>query len=158
LTNNTKVSYWTDKNYADINVAPNYSDLVDVAFEIIARMPKPLVWVCGPISNGGMGSINSNTQVFQNTIDILNKKGKNAFNQLAFGVPLNRIYKGTLKKGIYKRYGMGEKTAMLEGFYTPIFESGNINTLFFIPDWHSSPGAKWEHAQAKRIGLHVKYL
>ena len=48
----------------------------------------------------------------------------------------------------------GYDERILFNFYQPIFKSGKINKLRFIPDWESSTGAKWEHDdQAKKWNI-----
>jgi hypothetical protein len=129
-----------------------YNDLVKIVLDILQRIPQPIGWVCGPISNGGRGSFDENLKEFTRVIIQLRKQGKNIFNQLPFESSLLRIGSYTLA------HNAGEKTKLLQGFYQPIFESDLVTTLYFIPDWQSSSDATWEHAQGQRLNLKIVYL
>ena len=48
--------------------------------------------------------------------------------------------------------------AILDDFYSPIFNSGLIKEFYFMPNWQSSKGANWEHNEANRLGIKVSYL
>jgi len=47
---------------------------------------------------------------------------------------------------------------LLKEFYLPLFKSGYITKLYFKHDWKTSMGARWEHKQAKKLGLEIIYL
>lgn len=111
-------------------------------------MPKPIGEVCGPITSGGRGSIEKNLAVFSAAIKKLISHGKNIFNQMIFEDNLKKIWEG----------GNRDNDTLLQDFYLPIFESGFIKTLYFLPDWQTSYGARWEHAQGKRLGIEIVYL
>ncbi len=49
-------------------------------------------------------------------------------------------------------------TMLLTDFYQPLFETGLIKILYFLPDWQSSVGARWEHDQALKLGIEIVYL
>ena len=50
-------------------------DLYIIAQNIISKMPKPFVQVCGPIATGGLGSIEANLNTFNETIKNYKTKG-----------------------------------------------------------------------------------
>lgn len=44
---------------------------------------------------------------------------------------------------------------LLEYFYKPIFESGLIKRLIFLPNWETSYGCKWEMDLALKLGIQI---
>lgn len=142
--------HWTDENHKDLLKSSTYKELLSIALDVLGRMPQPIGQVCGPISTGGAGSIEENLKAFDNTIRKLQESGHNVFNQMPFEEPMQIIKES--------RESEGYDDSLLEDFYLPIFESGLVHRLFFMPDWQSSYGAKWEHQQGKKLGLEIVYL
>ncbi len=133
-----------------LDKASSHKDLFKIAEDILRRMPSPIGQVCGPISTGGAGSIEKNLKRFEIAIADLQNKGLNIFDQMPFENPMHRI--------ISQKSDGKYDNSILNDFYLPIFESGMVKKLYFLPDWESSTGARWEHEQAKRLGLDVEYL
>lgn len=142
--------YWTEEDRAALEAAQNFPDLTVIALRVLDRMPKPIAQVCGPISTGGVGNIEGNLVVFDATIDYLITQGHNVFDQVPFERPVFRI--------IGENRGTVTNNRLLNEFYLPIFESGNVSILYFIHGWESSEGANWEHRQAERLGMKIVYL
>ena len=141
--------YWTKKDACDLKLAKNFSDLSKVALRVIARMPQPVGEVCGPITSGGLGSREKNIEAFLKAIHCLRYDGKIIFDQIPFE---EKLYKFTLAK--WYQGGL----QLLNEFYLPIFESGLIKVFYFMPLWETSMGAKWEHEEAKLLGIKIVYL
>ena len=150
LSNITK-QYWTEKDWHDLEDVKTVKDLYIIASIIVNRVPTPRVQVCGPISTGGKGSIENNLEVFNDRIKELQKEGLNVFDQMPFEGPMHKMVLDYTKKDEYL-------DDILTDFYLQRFESGNISELYFLPDWKSSYGAKWEHEQAERLKLKITYL
>lgn len=142
--------YWKPADTAALETANSFAELSEIALRVLKRMPKPVGQVCGPISSGGLGSIPANLKRFDETIERLIRDGNSIFDQVPFEDCLFRL------KG--KDQGLSSKNRLLTEFYLPLFESGLVDTFYFIPGWESSQGAKWEHAQAKRLGITIVYL
>lgn len=142
--------YWTDVDRAALLAAQFFSDLTAIALRVLDRMPQPIGQVCGPISTGGVGSIEGNLSLFDATIDRLICQGRIVFDQVPFEQPVFRI--------IGENRGSREQNMLLNQFYLPIFESGHVSCLYFIHGWKSSEGARWEHMQAERLGIKIEYL
>lgn len=106
--------------------------------------------MCGPISTGGFGSIKANLNSFNDAIINLQSKNLNVFDQMPFEIPMKNLK--------YKLSGGEYMEDILTNFYLPIFESGRIQELYFLPHWQSSHGSNWEHEQAKRLGIKITYL
>lgn len=142
-------SYWFDDDIAVIEEAQSFKELLPVALAIISRMPKPVGQICGPISSGGKGSIEQNLAAINEVISTLTAQGKSIFDQVPFEGPMQRI------KGLNNH---SNNLRLLEDFYLPLFTFGSIQILYFLPDWQSSHGARWEHEQALRLGISIVYL
>ena len=140
--------YWTEVEHKDLEQVASFAHLADIALRVVARILPPVGQVCGPITTGGHGDIEKNMNVFVATINRLEEQGLNIFNQVPFQQLMRRL-KATHPNG---------EIAILEQFYGPLFRSGFITTLYFIPGWETSFGAKWEHGQAQHLGLEVVYL
>ena len=141
--------YWTFDDGDDLESAKNYEKLFDIALRVIKRMPQPVCQVCGPVTTGGLGSMDKNMEEIEKMIRILRSRGISVFNNMVFEEAMQRI-----KKTPYYRGG----NHLLNAFYLPLFESGLVKVLCFLPGWTSSEGAKWEHEQALRLGIKIVYL
>jgi len=137
-----------------IKRAQDYKELLEIALLILNRIKitcsgQPIAMVCGPISNGGTGSRKINLQIFGRAIERLALNGLLIFSQMPFEDDMERIYKSKPEL---------QGLRLLEEFYLPIFESGDIKLLCFLPGWQRSIGANWEHEQAKRLKIPIIYL
>jgi len=146
--------YYSKRVLKKIASAADYHDLLSVAMAIIRAMYhehpfKPIAMVCGPISTGGRGSKNENLKVFSRAIDRLSADGLFIFSQMPFEDGMGRIFNSDPKL---------QGNVLLEEFYLPIFGSGLIKLLYFLPGWENSIGATWKHEQAKKLNIPIVYL
>lgn len=142
--------YWEEKDLLELEQAESVGAMLAIAFRVLKRMPQPIGQVCGPISTGGRGSLLENLIAFNETIVELQAQGAIIFDQMPFEEPIQRV-----KAGLpLDRY----PTILLDEFYLPIFETGMVKKVYFMPDWESSYGARWEHEQAQRLGIEIVYL
>ncbi len=141
--------YWTDSDKSATEVARSFAELLPTALSVIKRMPQPVAMVSGPMSTGGSGSIEKNVERFTRAVHALSQTGITVFNQMPFQEAMSRLLK---RHNHTQAYYM----PLLEDFYLPLFESGLITTIYFLPDWQSSTGAAWEHAQCLRLGIGIK--
>ena len=139
----------TERDLEEIRQAETFEELLVVARRIIERVPNPACMVCGPITTGGMGSQRANVKILTTVIDDLRAEGKNVFNQLIFEAAMMRIKETPYYKGALH---------LLETFYRPVFRSGRLKKLYFVPAWGSSFGASWEHEEARRLGIEIVYI
>lgn len=135
--------WWTPDDAVALERAASFTELSQVALRIAGRMPQPLGQVCGPITTGGFGSLEKNFARFREAIALLTGVGHSIFDQMPFEDPMFEIG---------KRRG---SDTLLEDFYGPLFRSGLIRRLFFLPAWHTSEGAAWEREQAIRLKLEI---
>ena len=141
--------YWIRRDVGDVEFAKSFGDLSKVAITVLKRMPQPVGEVCGPITSGGLGSREKNLEAFNKAIFALKYDGKNIFDQLPFE---EKLFEFT--QAVWYQGGL----QLLNEFYGPIFESGLIKVLYFMPLWQTSLGATWEHEQAQRLGIKIVYL
>ena len=141
--------YWTPGDAQDVELAMTFEELQEIAMRIIVRMPQPLGQICGPLSSGGHGSMALNLEAMRFQIIVLRAKRKNIFSQLPFEKQM-----GIIKDLPYYKGG----AHLLDAFYLPIFRSGLVKTLYFMDNWRSSYGAKWEHDRAEELGIEIVYL
>lgn len=143
--------YWEKEDWDKLEEAESIKDLYFIASKIINRIPKPFIQVCGPIATGGLGSVEKNLNAFNKVIKKLQNEGLVVFDQMPFEEPMQKL-KVKLAPG--KEYF----NSILTDFYCPIFESGFISAFYFMSNWQTSFGAKWEHEKAKELGIKIVYL
>jgi len=154
----SKVVYhnWTEEDLKAIEEKTTYTELAEVGVSILKRLfesGKRIVQVCGPMNTGGRGSLEENMKVFNLVIDHLVKQGEVVFDQRPFEKIMEKIkiIRGTI----------GYPYDLLEEFYGPIFASGYVDFLFFIPGWNKSEnsegsiGADWEYRRAAQSGIAI---
>lgn len=141
-------AWWTDAERIGYEQAASFEHLASIGLRILRRMPPPVGQVCGPISTGGVGTIEGNVRIFREAIAELERNGLNIFNQMPFESKLIEIKDREPEGDI----------AILEKFYRPIFESGIVRKLYFIPGWETSFGATWEHTTGGLLGIERIYL
>jgi len=136
--------YWKPSDFEAIDTADSMQELLKIAMGILSRMPDPIVIVAGPISTGGRGSLSENLKVFAETIKKVKDSGKIDFNQLPFENKFGELD---------RKAGMPYFKPILDDFFLPIMKSGKISKIYFIEDWQSSTGARWEYEMAEKIGI-----
>lgn len=146
--------YYTPERLGLIKSAQNYQDFLGVALDILEEIARdngirPIAQVCGPISTGGRNSRKENLGVLSRAINKLNSDGIVVFNQMLFEDDMERVYKSDPSLQGFR---------LLEEFYLPIFQSGYISMLCFIPGWSASTGTRWEHERAKELNIPRIYL
>lgn len=146
------LKYWQQEYFDRLETSLTYKELFIIAKDVLKRMPPPVGQVCGPISTGGANSIEKNLKRFEEAVATLQQQGIEIFNQVPSEIPMQQI------KSTRAREFDSYDDTLLDDFYLPIFESKLVHKLYFLPDWESSIGAKWEHEQALRLGLKIEYM
>lgn len=145
----SKIKYFTEQNFIDIAEAHTFPQLFVVAQDILARMPEGQIYqICGPISTGTR-SVEENLSIFDNTIQAFVDAGLPVFNQLPFGAEMGKIKRKWEEKNKTKDYCK----PILTEFYLPLFQTGRITNLVFIPGWSASVGSRWEMEQSKKLHI-----
>lgn len=149
-----KPTYWTEEDLKDTEKATTFTDLLKIAKRILERMDNlcmPIAMVSGPISTGGKGSITENLKELKHCIEKLKQSTTfRVFDQLAFQNHIYRIKHSPLYKGSNRK--------LLNQFFLSILISGRIRALYFLPDWESSEGCRYEHQHALELGIKIIYL
>jgi hypothetical protein len=114
-------------------------------------MPKPISQVCGPISTGGFGNRAMNTKLFGRCIAELRRRELNPFDQLVMQDAMADLVETWHREYPDRTYC----DPILEVIYRQIFESRLVVRTFFLPDWETSHGARWEREHVTRLGLEV---
>ncbi len=144
--------YWTKEDWENLEKVESVGDLYLIAMNVISKMPKPFIEVCGPVApNGGLGSVEANLNAFNETIKKLQSEGMIVFDQMPFEEPMQKLKVKLASKGEFLNN-------VLSDFYYPIFESGVVSAFYFMPNWQTSFGAKCEHEKAKELGIKIIYL
>lgn len=142
-------SYWTGEIQSLAVSAKNFTELSQIGIEVLKTLPEETIVVCGPVSTGGLGSIEENLKRLNDTVHQFIENGESVFDQTPFEDVIKRLREE-------QKDADGTKT--LEEFYLPIFESGYVSEMRFLHGWESSVGAKWEHELAKKFGIKITYL
>ncbi len=126
-----------------------------IGLKVLALMPNDLHLVSGPITTGGVGTVEGNLIVFGRTIEYLvEHEHLNVFSQRPFHEGLVAAYK---KWALTAKPGEYCWTILLD-FYAPLFASRKFKVFHFIYGYESSVGARWEYDQATLYGYECRYL
>ena len=145
--------FWEEGDLIKLNSAKTVQDLFLVADDIVTRMDPEstrIAQVCGPINNGGGGNIEANLAYLNDIIISLQKKGIAIFDQMPFESSMHRIVRELLSAHAH--------TDILKYFYEPLFRSGKIKVLYFVPGWEQSKGALKEHEMGQELSMEIIYL
>jgi len=62
------IKHYTEEHFNELEKALTYKDLFIIAEKVLKKMPPPVGQVCGPISTGGVGSIEGNLRQLEKAI------------------------------------------------------------------------------------------
>lgn len=141
--------HWEDIHIERARTADDFKLLGDLVCEVAGKMPKPLFMISGPMTTGGMGSYSKNILLFQHAIDEALKEGVHVFNQTMLEEHLQRLVRNWLTCNPDAEYC----NHVLTDVYEALLASGHVEGLYFMPDWHTSRGAKWEREAGERLKL-----
>jgi hypothetical protein len=131
-----------------------FSELRELALEVMSRHGTKVHMVSGPITTGGLGDPTLNLKLFVLVIEHMHESGAPVFSQMPFERKM-----GEFQRHWYRCYPNSKYcTPILEDFYGPVMGSGMVHTLNFIPDWHTSFGARWEHERCAKWKIRRRYL
>lgn len=136
--------YTTEGDIVAITSSNSFEEVVLIAEKILARLPKPIGQVCGPISTGNKLTPVENLVNIHRAITIFQQGGLIIFSQIPFERAFDKILGD---------YHSGYDTPILQEFYHPLFRQKLIDYLIFLPGWEHSIGARWEYNCAKKLGI-----
>lgn len=141
--------HWGPQHILQAEKASKLAHLGDLAVEIAGNMPKPLFMISGPMTTGGMGEYAKNIILFQHTIDEAVRAGVNVFNQTMLDEHLQRLVRAWYIQNPTEEYC----DEVLTDVYELLMQSGHVRGVYFLPDWQTSRGARWEREAGERMGL-----
>ncbi|PCI30824.1 hypothetical protein COB52_00620 [Candidatus Kaiserbacteria bacterium] len=146
------------RQLAALDGASTYDELAKVALGqmrmLIVAWGQKLDMVCGPISTGGLGTKELNILRFIETIDTLRSHDYPIFSQIPYEEAIWRIQRQIRTSSGDNSYDY----SLLEQFYRPVFSSGLVKRMHFIPGSTMSEGSSWEHGVAMELGIERSYL
>jgi hypothetical protein len=148
--NHVTSEFWTEQDWEDLYAAKSAAEMYVIGRRVLDRMPHGVVQVCGPIATGGLGTLEANLHAFNDQIKRLQSQGLHVFDQMPFEIPMQELKKD-LKPGEYA-------TSILDDFYLPLMQNDKVTTFYFMPNWETSTGARWEHDLVTKMGKEIKYL
>jgi hypothetical protein len=137
---------WTQSEFDELHHIGSFAESLNLAKRIIDRIGRPLVQVCGPLSSGGRGSFEANVEVLCRAIRIVAERNL-VFDQRPFQIPFLKLREIAMSRG------HDDRMDLLEAFYLPLFKSGKIVQLYFVPAWYTSIGTRWEWEQGKLLNI-----
>lgn len=142
-------SHWQEHHIQKVSSATSFSDVGALVCEIAAFMPKPLLFISGPMTTGGLGHYSKNIILFQYAIETAREHGLSVFNQTMLEEHLQRLVRAWLKENPQESYCHN----VLSEVYEVLMKSGHIHEIHLLPDWHTSRGARFERELAEEIRL-----
>jgi hypothetical protein len=142
------LDYWTDVETKILKEVGSLEETGDLALVILERMKatgREIVQICGPLTTGGLGSLDMNMARFEFAIRRAQRHDLLVFNQIPFQEAIITLS----PRRVAGEYNMG----ILEIFYRKIFESGHVSRTLFLPEWESSFGARWERELVTTLGI-----
>jgi hypothetical protein len=149
--------HWTGEDQLALEIAQTHSlsEITEIALRVINRFAGDVEMVSGPISTGGVGSVQGNLAVFGRAIEILTEeKRRRIFSQMPFERTMGEFAKYWLPKEPNATYCW----PILLEFYGAVFASGRVTKMNFIYGWQSSFGASWEYTRCQDHGIEIEYL
>lgn len=153
------VCQWKEEQLHRMRTPRTFDGLGEVVVSIVREMAEDadgkLHQVCGPISSGGLGSMEDNLRVFQTSINVVSQRYQcHVFNQLPLQDKLVELYLAWRAEYPKEEYCWD----ILEKVYGPIFRSDCIEVGHFIPRWHTSTGTRWERETLQELDILMKEI
>lgn len=133
-----------------VSRATSFAQVAYHCLTVLRTMPRPISQLCGPISTGGLGSVEKNVLVFGRCIEKLRLEGLNPFDQIPMEPVIWDLVDRWREQG-----GEGYCHPILDEIYGPIFGSGMVSQTFFLPLWETSTGTRWERQRVTELGIEV---
>ncbi|MDE2010855.1 MAG: hypothetical protein KGI61_01550 [Patescibacteria group bacterium] len=146
---------WTESDMNAVNSAESFEQLGEIAVHLLWRFPPYLHMSSGPMTTGGVGSLEGNLLVHKAIIELLyDEIGLQMWSQLPFEDRMAVLSREWHRNHPQEMYCM----PLLEGFYTRVFSTRRIVSLQMIYGWQTSRGATWEADQCRKLGIRVNEL
>jgi hypothetical protein len=145
---------WTAQDIIELDRSESFGCITKVALRVLPRFGTRVAMVSGPMTTGGKGSVEENLKAYRKAIAFLESRGHKVFNQLLAEKAFRRhreTWKACNPEGKYC-------WPILHEFYEPVFRSGMVRGIHFMPDWQSSIGCNRERELAELIPLEIAEL
>lgn len=146
-------TWYRPHDFEDIRTASSIGELFTIALRTIRRSDArwPIDILCGPMTTGGFGSLETNLAVFRRSLDLLSQEqGYRPFDQMPFQPALARLAASLPRRN-------GYCSAILQEFYFPLFEfmavEGYLRRGIFLPRWATSVGATHERIRLRDLKI-----
>lgn len=143
--------HWEDHHIERAKTTTDFKLIGELVCEIAEKMPKPLFMISGPMTTGGMGHYSKNIVLFQHAIEEALNNGVSVFNQTMLEEHLQRLVREWLRCNPDSGYC----NHVLSDVYDVLLASTHIHGVYFLPDWHTSRGARWERETAEKNSLAI---
>ena len=145
-------NYWSEEKLKLLAKAKSFEKVADIAISVLASMPtnEKISELCGPITTGGFGDSKKNLLLFERCVLELRIQEFNPFDVSPMENKIKELEKDWRAKG-----NEGYCLPILETVYGNIFRSGFIKRAFFLPNWESSFGARWERKTLTELGIKI---
>ena len=150
-----KCPYWNNSQLSVASKVRTFKELGQISLAVLNNFPVneygKITQVCGPVSTGGFDSVKLNFLILSEAVRHIREGGKYIFDQTPLEVQFVRLSE--------EWKGVGNTSycwPILEEVYRPLFESGHIGTLLFLPGWESSVGSCWERSQGLALKMSVQ--
>jgi len=153
--NTIHYKYWTSEDVVALaRAGTSLQAMLDVALNVLSRMPPEVHFVAGRLTSGG-GSTEDNFFVFRRTIEYLHKHEElNIFSQMPFEIGMIAFHKQWIMEHGESEYCW----PILFEFYQKLFATKRFVKFHFIHGYRESTGASWEHEQCDVHGIARRYL
>lgn len=141
--------HWTEQHIIELENAKNFARVAEIAISVLEMMPSPIFEVCGPISTGAYGYEN-NLKIFEGCILKLDSFGFSVFNLIPLRLSFDRLINEWINSGNNEYC-----KPILEIVYRNIFESTLVECAFFLPNWQTSFGARWERKTLSSLKIPI---
>jgi hypothetical protein len=153
-----KMSYLTNADLGDLQMATTVGDVVKVALVVIDRMPRPIRIVVGPITSGRR-TPKENRERLHRTILRYKTSGVTTFNHLPFQRRAMQVLRQALGEG---QLSEAEKILLQEQlrdqFYAPLIKSEKIGEVRIMPGSDASLNVHWIRVFAQKESISIRFI
>lgn len=122
------------------------AELAAAAIERLKELSQPVVRVSGPLTSGGYG-YDENLRRFLVAQEQLKADGYTVFDYFEGNHDESKIVPLQLPW-----------EEVMDHYHRPIMATELIGTVFMMPRWQESNGARYEHAHAEELGITIKEI
>lgn len=136
-----------DDDHTAIAVAKSFHELLEIGMTLAKRLPPPVIQLSGPMTTGGLGTLELNVQFMRTATQSLIDQGHAVFDILVFHDTIMRL--------LAMRDDPSYPYELMEIFFRGMFASGHIHAVYFLPGWETSVGSRWERDCVTQLGLAI---